>query len=355
MDPPRFPTSEAELADWSVYADWLPTAGDRRGELIARDLALPSMPDTEQLRMFHSIARSMCRERDTTFVGWTLGHARTMQVTWPYPAREMNHGTLANARDFLRSPVAARLEWFASDAPRPTDVSAWARVATALPVSCTHVAFQTDSNRNPVELGPAIECLPETVRRISVFARRSRLAHWSWVSDRFDEIDVGNLVVVADVHAVLARALDSSPKVQLRARHADERLTRGHDPLDWRRYRFADPGEIALVRAGRVRVGRRPDLVALQRRFGPIGVRAQLARTVPERFQTLADIVRRPDAWTIKGAGEEVLVNDVAIADNVVVPIRDGDRLTLRGDVHRFVTSDVDGACRRALAERSTQ
>ncbi len=51
MDAPAFPTSEADLADWSVYADFLQTRGDPRGELIAREMSRWTvLPPTNELR-----------------------------------------------------------------------------------------------------------------------------------------------------------------------------------------------------------------------------------------------------------------------------------------------------------------
>ncbi len=35
MDEPPFPHDEADLDAWSVYADWLLTRGDPRGEQLA--------------------------------------------------------------------------------------------------------------------------------------------------------------------------------------------------------------------------------------------------------------------------------------------------------------------------------
>jgi uncharacterized protein (TIGR02996 family) len=56
--PGRLPTNASELDEWSVYADYLQTRGDPRGELIAYELALPEVPEPPALRAFHALVNA---------------------------------------------------------------------------------------------------------------------------------------------------------------------------------------------------------------------------------------------------------------------------------------------------------
>jgi hypothetical protein len=57
--PARLPQTEDDLADWAVYADWLQTRGDSRGDALAAELALPAAPEREQLAAFHAAVRRL--------------------------------------------------------------------------------------------------------------------------------------------------------------------------------------------------------------------------------------------------------------------------------------------------------
>ena len=58
--PAHLPTREADLADWSVYADQLLAEGHPLGELIALDLSLPADPTDEQRWDFAKRERERC-------------------------------------------------------------------------------------------------------------------------------------------------------------------------------------------------------------------------------------------------------------------------------------------------------
>lgn len=142
-EPPPFPTRGADLGAWWAYADRIMSAAPRLGALIAGELALPAAPDRAQLRAFHQAARPRCAARQS-YVGWCLGHARSLALFGRDRSMLPSAGALANAYDFVRRPVGARLESFCSAYRFPVNRTCWRRLWSVLPSTCTHVALYVD-------------------------------------------------------------------------------------------------------------------------------------------------------------------------------------------------------------------
>ena len=56
--PDHLPRCEADLDEWSVYADALLVSGDPLGEWIARDLALSPAPTDEERALLAGVGRT---------------------------------------------------------------------------------------------------------------------------------------------------------------------------------------------------------------------------------------------------------------------------------------------------------
>ena len=146
MKPPdRLPTSVKDLDEWSVYADFLQTRGDSRGERIAYELALPVEPESAALRVFHTLVRDAGRFPVGVQVAISLGHVRAL-VLRASPGPRLSHrvygpldGTLAWVRDFFLDPKAALIEELRFVYVPGEHVSQWKRLFAALPDRCSRV------------------------------------------------------------------------------------------------------------------------------------------------------------------------------------------------------------------------
>jgi hypothetical protein len=266
--PARLPTTEAELADWSVYADQLQQEGDPLGELIALDLALPARPSTEALADFQQRLKKRCwTHRQTVEVTWTLGYARSLgfrrDPTKMSPT--IDDGTLANARDFLRSEAAGLLEELVlifSGSSRPME-----RMLAALPATCTHVKV-FDRWRNEHQLVEMITALPRQVTYLSLSSvpTLSPEAARTLIDDRFEQVTIRRADPVP-----LETALHSTERVRVELGVVTGRLE--HPRCVWAGGADAGLVDIAARRASVV-----PNPFATQRRFGLIPIRTQLER-----------------------------------------------------------------------------
>ena len=341
MEAPPLPASEADLADWSVYADYLLAQGDPRGELIATDLALPAAPAPEQIATFRALAKGLLPAREKTPVAWTLGHARTIDISaQSFKLGKMGIGPAASACDFLATPPAQRIEEVSTNVVVWNNADEWARIAAALPASCRHIVVRGRREAIPSWL---VASLPPTVRELSGIH-----VGGDAVSDRFD---------VVTLHRAFDRnARDSIVPALLRTRSVKLRVGDAHAMIGvpWERVVFtATPGDAALVRRGRAITLSARTLLQRQRWFGPINVRAQLARTVPEKMEQHLDLVRHADRWTVRGHVDiRASLNGVPLPHDQVITVAHGDRIGIDDDDYELVTpehADVDAACRRAV------
>ena len=349
--PATFPRDDAELADWSVYADELMLEGDRLGELIAHDLATPANPSDEQLKRFAANTQRCWRARKTLDAGWALGHVREL-AAWGQPRKMMRRmgtdpiddGTLARLHDILCTPALARLE-------KITVATAWEpkppllrRALAALPASCTSARIAGNSLDRPSTM---LDLLPAHVTRLAVDVRRLNDVA-QLVDDRFEEIELPR-IEDRDAPAI-ARALAATSRVRIAVALVVLR-----------------DGERVVLRAGagfiqtnprRVVTLGEPSLCAVQRHYGVVPIRAQLARALPAPYWVSAHdglivagpdfgstLMRRGDAWTLRGEGGldpfPIALRGSLLAPGQIAPIHDGDVVSIDGVEAVFCTHDL--------------
>jgi hypothetical protein len=367
-EPPPFPTRGADLAAWWAHADRIMPAAPRLGALIAGELALPAAPDRAQLHAFHQAARPRCAARQS-YVGWCLGHARSLTLFGRGRSLLPSAGALANAYDFMRRPVGARLESLYSAYRFPVDRGTWRRLWSALPSTCTHVTLHLDPRSDTGLEDELLEHLPASVRTLQLFEHLGRwrerpIALPRFVSDRFDVVDLTGFRAGEAQEDGLAAALSATRKVALRVAMDVTRI-----PMD--RRQLVPPGAAALVGQIRRRLValERWSLLARQRRYGVIPVQAQIAGTLPE-WHWLAGwllaeppdgsaydvLVRRGERWTLRSDPSVTCArNGTPIEPGTIVELAHGDTLTVRSHATHdeatceLVGRDVDAICRQRL------
>jgi len=354
MDAPlRFPSTEDELGEWSVYADWLLTRGVPLGDLIARELSLAAMPERDPLQAFHSAGRRLARAHRWFAVGWCLGHARTLTLTG---GRQIKLGGLQSIREalidaynFLRTPAAARLEAFTGPYQPRDEPRRWRRLLSALPATCTKICIE-------IEGGELIEDdaldllanLPTSARRLSLDSRRGRIgpaALTAFLSDRFEVLDLSDHHVPAEARAELRDALARTRSLQLRVADLP---TAG---IDRARCRIGRDPAAALIehRSGHVAAIARWPLLRAQRRYGLVPARTQIAGLLPEDHDvrisyrgvvtcqpsSTANLVRRGERWTLRGDDSvSFWCGGRALASGVITEVRDGDVIAVATSQH---------------------
>ncbi|MGE0868821.1 MAG: hypothetical protein AB7P03_09670 [Kofleriaceae bacterium] len=365
MRPARLPQTEDDLAEWSVYADWLLTRNDPRGELLALELALPSEPSAEQLAEFQTRVGSQYRGRNTSFIAWTLFHARAVEL----------HGRPHDTAD--AGTIASAIELFASDAGQFVEHvgfgiteldQATRRLIWRLPHSCTSLSIWLGERSHALRIEDLVGIIPATVRRIEVVddcvGTRSGRLDWL-IDDRWDVVAFGSGMNLDAITQLAARlAVTTHVKLAIEdTRRA--RLAWGELWLPWDRCAFGTPRDAVIVQPARGSAALLPrwGQVDLQRRYGPIPIRAQLAVALPEdhglafRFDHngVPDIqrvrgstlVRRGRSWTLRPdqIGNHVL-NGASLRPGQIVPIAHGDRLAIESAECVFLTHDWAQAVR---------
>lgn len=175
MDVPAFPQTEAELADWAVYADWLLTRGDRRGELITYELQLPPVLERAQRAEFHAHAQQVCRQqRERVKFGFCLGHIRTIDLQRMRVKmggdEGPDRGTLANVTDLLAGDARIErltLAWRPGQHPHHLR-----RLLAALPTSCRRVEVHPITALSPDGADWLNGHVPAHVREVALVGGR---------------------------------------------------------------------------------------------------------------------------------------------------------------------------------------
>ena len=350
--PARFPRDEADLADWSVYADELLREGDPLGEAIAYDLALPDQPTREELAEHAARLKTRCWPRRRAMeAGWCLGYLRTLAL-WGVgrtmfarvgrSTQAIDDGTLANARDLLRSPIAARLEELHVATQWDLASKPLRRLFAALPESCTTLVTW---GQGPDNLDALLALVPHHVTRLAILTR-SRTDLGRTIDDRFEVIEVPRVEPGEWVGVKAGLAATSRVRIRVHqfgvAPHARCDLGDGAGVIE-----SAPPRAVALARA---------TLIQLQTRHGLVPIRAQLAGRLAERhmlwdqggrFVTGGDheatLVQRGDAWTARGAteGRALWIDDRELAPGEIAPLRDGAAIRLGNATGVFVARDL--------------
>ena len=336
--PARLPTTEAELADWSVYADQLQQEGEPLGEMIAFDLSQPAHPTPEAIAEYQAQFAKRCwTHRQTVEVVWTLGYARSFGFRRDPKKMSptIDEGTLANARDFLRSEAAGLLEELVlifSGSSRPME-----RMLAALPATCTHVRV-FDRWRNEHHLVEMITALPRQVTHVALttIPALSPESARILVDDRFEQVTIQR----AD-HAPLETALHSTERVRVELGVVSGRLE--HPRCVWAGAANAGLVDIAARRANAMH---RMSTFTTQRRYGLVPIRAQLERFVAEPNDFLLGqvdvrIVHRGRQFTVS-SGRALDVDGVRVEPHAVVAITDGARIRGEGIDAIFLTHDLD-------------
>lgn len=288
LQPPPLPKSLRDLNAWRVFADALLEREDRLGHLINADLGLPERPSRAQLESFQPLAARRCwRSRSLTGVEWILGMARTLIVR-PYPPNTIifsrrrgppcvREEALREAAELVLQPAFSRLEAIRLGLGPPSLGRSFDRLMHRLPPSCIRLELETD--------GFDAEALREVATALPT---------------RFSELRIGvvdpsilerlgpGLLAFESTNTLAAedvtRLVDLAPKCnQLIVGGISSAACR---ELGEARLRLGRSGDGAFIdpETGAGCVLRRTSVDVLQRRFGTLGARAQLARAVPEKW-----------------------------------------------------------------------
>ena len=344
--PDRLPTSVNDLDEWSVYADFLQTRGDPRGERIAYELALPAEPEPAALRVFHTLASDARRFPVGVQAAVSLGHVRALMLR-ASPGPRLSHGvygpldgTLAWVRDFFLDPEAALVEELHFVYVPGDHIAHWKRLFAALPRRCSRVDVFLRVPIGAPDIAALISLLPEQVREVTIAwadSRRPTAASVEtalpFIDDRFELVDASSMMASL---AQIRERLEASKHVRIRIATTTE--TSLPSRIDVGR-----PGDAALTNPSTLAIGTIPrwPLLDLQRRYGVLPIRTQLARQIAESYTIGVgaggdlrvglgggDLVRRGDRWTVRGDEERPLwKNGTLLAANAVEPLEDGDRL----------------------------
>lgn len=341
MDPDRLPVSEDDLGEWSVYADYLLTRGDPRGELLALELSLPASLDRAQVAAFHAVARRQYRRSLATPMTWCLGHIRTLDIPslrlravgaafdGPSPSQ------LTRVRDLLRSPAGRLVERLSISYEPQAWRAHWRRLFAALPPTCQTVCVGMRMfDPRPAAMEDLIAMLPPHVRTLELML----------AAPYRPDVAVSAVAMRGPFDAVVLHTADPAllqrlSEVATAATIHVLAISRDRPLLGWV---LGREGDAAVASDTTARVLARPSWLELQDRFGPMPIRTQLARVLPEKYLPSprwegydhASLVRRGDAWSFQQHEGEPTTN-----------VRDGDRF---GD-QTLITRDLDRRCRALL------
>jgi len=346
--PARLPASPEDLAEWTVYADWLQGEGDPRGEAIAYELAGASGESRD-----YAGIRAVSR----------LGHIYALVV--PRDIYTVTADTLARARALIGSDDAALLEEV--EVPlEPLLADDVERLFAALPASCRRVAIDLCNPISDDAARTLLDALPGHVREIALASSGFRLRIVGltglarWIDDRFDAVELRYTRSTWDValgqmdvdRDAIARRLAATSRVRLQMTIAD-----AADPSE--RVEIGGPDDAAVVdlrrrcamvlstRASHRRIDgkiRARFTVGLYpRRQGPITT-GDWAEVV---FQRAGD-----DWWVQRGSsqyGAQVRVDGVELAADSTLEIGDGGGISSDHWDYVLVTHDVTPTVRALL------
>ncbi len=342
------PASLADLDAWSVYGDWLQQHGDRRGELIALDLALPAAPEPAALAAFQALHRELLETSDQLAIVYALGEPRVISVELgelTYASRGIEsplRKTLARASELLEN--ADFLDEVVLAQPFEDHPEAWCDLLAAIPRSCTRVALRCRT-LPAADAGELAARLPPSVRHVVVTKERGgyRMPFdpSALVADRFAVLELVGFDFSDPIRGAFART--ASLRIRL------HELV-GHKPSR------VEIGEVALFRRGHEALALpRWSLRELIEHYGPLPIRSQLARVLPESYDFVSgrgisiggrDLVRCGDAWTLRGrpaAQRRIYVDGAIVEPDAVIQLDHGSRIRFYedGDEWIFLARDA--------------
>ncbi|MFT3691820.1 MAG: hypothetical protein QM831_01680 [Kofleriaceae bacterium] len=187
--PDRLPAREADLADWSVYADELQREGDPLGELIAHELALPNVPTPDQLKAFRALVDARCWRRKAPgfLAAWSLGqiYELMLEPKQPRVIASIDDTLIAATCALFASPETSRLAKLYLQFS-PSTRTNWAQLFAALPVTCTHVTAAPTTDGLVFDVRAFIAAMPAHVRHLALTP--SRADECDAISDQFDTV-----------------------------------------------------------------------------------------------------------------------------------------------------------------------
>ena len=301
--PPRLPSKEADLSEWSVYADYLIERGEPRGELVAREIATSELPTVEELAAIRALATTLCpRERPSTWTLWTLGHADRLMIPYGMSAR-----ALVDAAPALRAAETTTTTTLAVVYRASVPTAMWRTLFARMPRGCARVEVSPmDESTNAAQLERFVACLPNTVRELA-------LSHFApgalavLATDRFDLVELTGWIDDPRAREEATAALAQTSRMRLRTWTEPQRSP-PHPRLELGR-----PGD-GIVELTQRRVALPRWTVAdLDAIYGYLPIRTRLAGVYPElhgfprgkgrilRERKLAEgvIARTPAGWQL--------------------------------------------------------
>ena len=360
---PPFPSSLDELGPWQVYADQLLERGERLGSYLAYELSLGDQPTEAELTSFHKQGLRACRVPRTFEAAWTLGHVRSLSI----PGRDrgrtvmMRHrgsavldgSALPVLRDLFRTPALSQLEQLTVIVRGESIGRRWHEAMKQLPATCQRFMVHASGFKGD-DAKRVLAGIPEQVKTLR-FSARLGTEPASLVSDQFEWVDLREVIATPELAVKLTRALELHPRTRLRLGTVSdgEVLAR----LGARAV-VGGQGDARLVneQTGAVVLFERASLESLQRRYGVVTARAQVARRLPESFGvTSVDsllyarswigsvLARRADgSWWIRAEEDApALALDSGPLGHEPVALRDGARLRINDQPWRFVERQV--------------
>lgn len=359
MRPGAFPKSVGELDLWRVWADQLLEQGDPRAEVISLDLSLGDAPTRDLLSAFRQrTARTLKAPRDID-VAWTLGHARTVALLPRARTRRggiefpsWRPGASAELLSLLSDERFAWLESFATavrEGGLPRD---WHPMMAALPKRCGWLDLEVQGAFSEQVAAPLIDTLPSQIVNLRLRpVMGARVA--PFFHPRFEWVDLRSMRLSVGLAAELRAA--QGPRFRLGS-VVDRQALKGLEG----RAEVGGPDDALFVheKTGAVALVERSPLFELQKRYGVVGIRSQLRRSLPEPFGIISTpdalmvagwvgshLVRQPDgSWTVRAEGsgadgfdrKPLLVLNGAEVEDTPMPLAPGDLLEIDGQPWRF-------------------
>lgn len=280
------PSGFSDLEHWSVYADYLIDEGDRRGELIAMELSLPSTASRLELAKFKQLHERTLRRRETFHIGHALAHAREVALPESYVRMggrvPPSTSALASLTDLLASDAFALVERL-QVVYAPSSDSHWERLFAAVPATVEVLSLDLLGHMDNADVHRVRDLV--RARHVVVVREAFGADAAPFVDDRFETVEVER------ASPAVLEAFGKTSRVRLLVRD-------GAIPTD---ARIGYAGLASLRGSHRARAFHAWGALALELHYGPVPIRAQLAGDLAEWHQFADfDVVRRGESWTFR-------------------------------------------------------